>query len=78
MSYDNILQDETSLKQDLFRSNRLFDSKIWTITETAQFLDLAVGTIYHLVSKRKIPFRKKNKRLYFIPQEILNWIQEGD
>ena len=58
--------------------HELFNKRIWTITETAQFLDLAVGTIYQLVSKGKIPFRKKNKRLYFIPQEILNWIHEGD
>ena len=58
--------------------NPLFDKIIWTISETADFLDLSVGTIYNLTSKKKIPFEKKRKRLYFKPRDILNWIKEGN
>ena len=56
----------------------LFDKKIWTISDTAAFLDRSVGTIYNLVSLGKLPYYKRGKRLYFIPHEILNWVQEGD
>lgn len=58
-------------------SKQLFDKKFLTVTEAAEFLNLSVGTIYNLVSNKKIPFRKMRKRLYFIPLELYNLIQEG-
>jgi len=38
---------------------------------------LAKQTIYQLVSKRKIPYMKKGKRLYFSNTELLDWIRSG-
>lgn len=78
MNYCDFRKDDTSLKQELFTTTKLFDKKIWTATETAAFLNRSVGTIYNLVYLGKLPFYKRGKRLYFIPQEILNWVQEGD
>tara|TARA_Y100000768_G_C23452474_1_gene439854 strand:+ start:276 stop:497 length:222 start_codon:yes stop_codon:yes gene_type:complete len=57
----------------------LFDKRIWTIEEVATFLNLSVKTIYNKTSRREIPYRKPKRggRLYFLPDEILNWIDDG-
>jgi excisionase family DNA binding protein len=57
----------------------LFKKRIWTIEDTSLFLNLSKGTIYNKVSRREIPYRKPKggRRLYFMPDEILNWIEEG-
>jgi len=62
----------------------LFNKKIWRISDVAEFLGVSEGHIYNLVSKSRktrrnnFPFRKKGKLLFFIPSEVLNWIDEGD
>lgn len=38
---------------------------------------LSFKTIYQLTSKRKIPFFKKGKFLYFSKTELENWIRSG-
>ena len=48
-----------------------------TVQETANFLDLAVPTIYSMVSEAKIPVNKRGKRLYFSKSELKTWIKEG-
>ena len=59
-------------------SATLFEIQIWTVDQVAKFLNVTKGHIYNLVSRREIPFRKKKGkgRLYFIPQEIFDWINE--
>lgn len=42
-----------------------------------QITGLAKPTIYALVAKDKIPFMKKNKKLYFSRQGLLDWIKSG-
>ena len=56
----------------------LFDIRIWRVQEVARFLGCSIGHVYNLVSDKKIPKRKKGRFLYFVPDEILNWILEGD
>ena len=53
----------------------LFDKLIWTIEEVCSFTTYKKGTIYNLVSDGSIPYRKRGKRLYFVPSEILSWIK---
>ena len=48
-----------------------------TVQEAASFVNLAVPTIYGLVSRREIPFSKKGKRLYFLKEELTEWIKTG-
>lgn len=48
-----------------------------SVQEAAKFVNLAVPTIYGLVSRREIPFSKKGKRLYFLKEELAEWIQTG-
>ena len=59
-------------------SKALFDKKIWSIKDVSEFLGLSTGTIYNKTSRRELPYRKRGNRLFFIPDEILNWIEEGD
>lgn len=55
--------------------NVLFDNLIWTIDEVCQFTTYKRGTIYNLVSDGSIPYRKRGKRLFFVPSEILSWVK---
>lgn len=48
-----------------------------SIQEAADVVGLCVPTIYGLVSKSKIPFSKKGKRLYFFKNQLLEWIKAG-
>ena len=56
----------------------LFDKKIWRINDVAQFLQCSVKTIYNKTSKGEIPYIKKGKTLYFRPDDIENWLMEGN
>jgi predicted DNA-binding transcriptional regulator AlpA len=57
---------------------KFFENKIWSIRDTAGYTGYAVGTLYNLVSQNLVPHRKKRGRLFFIPLEIQNWIEEGN
>ncbi|MBC98751.1 MAG: hypothetical protein CME63_13465 [Halobacteriovoraceae bacterium] len=64
---------------------KLFDKRIWRVSDVAKFLDCSVGHIYNLCSMRlklntwKLqPRRKKGKFLFFVPNEILEWVLQGD
>lgn len=60
------------------RSSKLFDKKIWRVKDVAEFLNCSIGHIYNLTSDEKIPKVKKGKFVFFIPEEIHNWILEGN
>ena len=59
-------------------SSALFQNQIWQIEDVAKFTGYSVGSLYNLTSKNLIPHRKKRGKLYFVPVEIQNWIDEGD
>ncbi|MEI6093578.1 MAG: helix-turn-helix domain-containing protein [bacterium] len=67
------------LKEDkqVFENN-ISSRGIWNVRDVAQFLSVSIGYIYNLKSKGKIPFRKRGKLLRFIPQEIFDWVNEGE
>lgn len=48
-----------------------------SIDDAAQVVNLTKPTIYGLVHKNKIPYRKKGKRLYFLKSELIDWINSG-
>ncbi|MCP4913599.1 MAG: helix-turn-helix domain-containing protein [Oligoflexia bacterium] len=58
--------------------DKLFNKKIWRVSDVAKFLGCSIGHIYNLVSDDKIPRVKKGKFLYFIPEAIHDWLLEGD
>jgi predicted DNA-binding transcriptional regulator AlpA len=65
--------------RELIGSLTLFNKLIWGIDEVCSFTSYAKGTIYNLVSRGEIPFRKRKggKRLVFIPSEIIEWFKGG-
>jgi excisionase family DNA binding protein len=50
---------------------------LFTITQAATFLNLAVPTLYSKVSRKEIPVNKRGKRLYFYKSELEDWIRQG-
>lgn len=48
-----------------------------TIKQAAEFINLAVPTIYGMVGRNEIPFMKRAKKLYFSRQELEDWIRQG-
>ena len=55
----------------------LFDNLIWGIDEVSTFSKYAKGTIYNLVSRGEIPYRRRGRkrRLVFVPSEIIAWLK---
>ena len=50
-----------------------------TFRECCEFIKLSRQTLYGLVSKKKIPFHKRNSRLWFDRSELVSWLKgEGD
>jgi excisionase family DNA binding protein len=62
-------------KQD--DSKREQAEKLFSVKETAEFLNLSVPTIYSKVSRNEIPYMKRGKRLYFSNLELLNYLKDG-
>lgn len=85
VSFDNLPQavslliEKVDLLQQLLQtqSNKVATDKPMSVNQAAKFVNLAVPTLYGLVSNRIIPFSKVGKRLYFSEQELTAWIQTG-
>ena len=52
------------------------DSSPMTIKETSQYLNLSVSTLYRYTSQRLIPHHKPGKQLYFLRDELDQWLSE--
>ena len=55
----------------------LFEKSILRIDDVAAILGQSKSHIYRLTSQKKIPFRKKGKTLFFMSQEIFDWVNQG-
>ncbi len=51
--------------------------EIFTVSEVADFLDLAKQTVYQLVSRKAIPSFKRFGRRYFSRHEIEAWLMSS-
>ena len=45
--------------------------------DLCKYLNMKVSTLYQLTHKKEIPFNKKRKTLYFIKDEIDQWLADG-
>jgi excisionase family DNA binding protein len=54
-------------------------SALLTVQQAAKFLNLAVPTLYNMVSRKEIPFNKPagTRRLYFLQQDLEDWVKSG-
>ena len=48
-----------------------------TTKEASRLLNLAPQTIYGMTCKRKIPFFKQGKKLYFKKSDLIKWLERG-
>lgn len=49
--------------------------KLWDVNELAEFLGMAVGSVYHLCSENRVPCIRLSARcLRFDPDEIQAWV----
>jgi predicted DNA-binding transcriptional regulator AlpA len=55
----------------------LFENLIWGVDEVCSVSGYAKGTIYNLVSRGEIPYRKRGRRkcLVFVPSEVIAWLR---
>jgi excisionase family DNA binding protein len=54
----------------------LSEDKLLTINEVSELIGLAVGTLYHFVSERRIPVVRLSKRcIRFRYSDLLEWIE---
>jgi len=55
----------------------LFENLIWGVDEVCSVSGYAKGTVYNLVSRGEIPYRKRGrrKRLVFVPSEVIAWLK---
>jgi len=52
-------------------------NELLNVKQAAEFLSLAVPTVYSMVSRGEIPFMKRTKRIYFSRQELIVYLKEG-
>ena len=51
--------------------------KLWTVNEVAEFLNLAVGSVYQLLSQHRLPcIRISNRCVRFDPRQIEEWVAQ--
>src|SRR5690554_1232725 len=88
LTFDQLPKAVTMLTKEVSELKRLLIEKqeqpptqqpeqLLTIQEAAEFLSLAVPTMYSKVSKGELPVMKQGKRLYFSRTELLDYLKEG-
>lgn len=53
-------------------------NKFWRIKDVAKFIGCSEKHIYELARKGEIPSFKKGKFRYFIPEEVEEWLVQGN
>jgi len=83
--FEEINNRLSRIEQELIRQSskpdsdqeRSLNSSFLTVSEAAKFLGLAVQTIYGLVSRKKLPYYKRQKRVYFKKSDLIFWLESG-
>ncbi|MBR9861711.1 helix-turn-helix domain-containing protein [bacterium] len=83
--FDQIHSKLVSLEQALEEIQSLLSNKTLakdrkeylSVTEAAEFLNITPPTIYSKVSRKELPYMKRNGRLYFSMAELTNYLESG-
>jgi excisionase family DNA binding protein len=68
------LKDESTCS--VHANRNVLEDRLLTIQDVADFTGLAVGTLYHLVSQRRIPVVRLSKRcIRFRKSDLSVWIE---
>lgn len=70
-------QITANLKKAITPSESSTVDAFMNIDETSKLINLAKSSIYGLVHRKKIPYHKVGKKLYFSKESILQWINNG-
>ena len=68
---------ELSKNKELEKRRIADENEFFSINEIANYLKLARATVYKMTCDRKIPYYKRNGKLYFVKKEIFDWLTEG-
>ncbi len=68
---------EDNLELLLKRLDKLEISEILDVKQAAKYLIKSDSTIRKYIKEGVIPFHKKEGAIYFIRQELLNWVMAG-
>lgn len=53
------------------------EDTFWDSNSLMKYIPLTKSTIYSMVSRNQIPYRKIGKKLIFNKEDINNWIDKG-
>lgn len=56
---------------------KLFHNQILRVEQVAEMLQFSKWHVYRLANQKKLPSYKKGKTLFFMSDEIVDWINEG-
>jgi excisionase family DNA binding protein len=74
--YETKVHEPPSLKAEPWSSLPLGRDRLLTIREAAELTGLAVGTLYHFVSAKRIPVVRLSRRcIRFRHSDLINWIE---
>jgi len=58
------------------RAKAIEEDCLWTIVEASRFLNLAVGSVYHMVNQHRIPVVRISSRcIRFSRRALMEWVQ---
>ena len=63
---------ELSKNKELEKRRIADENEFFSINEIANYLKLARATVYKMTCERKIPYYKRNGKLYFVKKEIFD------
>jgi excisionase family DNA binding protein len=63
--------------EELMNTQFLISKEILTVNEAAEFLNLKPAYLYQLTSRRKIPFCRPGRKLYFSKSDLIKWVQDS-
>lgn len=55
----------------------MFEKRLLTIAELSEFLRTPIGTIYHWISQKRIPYVKLGRSVRFDPEQVNLWVKEN-
>jgi excisionase family DNA binding protein len=51
--------------------------ELLSIEEAAEYLNVTVAALYSMTSRRLVPFNKPGKRLYFLKNDLDQWVKSA-
>ncbi|MCF2501697.1 helix-turn-helix domain-containing protein [Dyadobacter chenhuakuii] len=52
--------------------------ELLTVSQAADFLSLSPSTVYTYISRRTIPFVKRNGSVWLLRSKLMVWLEEGE